>query len=434
MHRRVVITGVGVISPCGTGKKDFWANVKAGKSGINEITRFDTRDFPTKVAGEVKNFDSKWYMEPKAVLRTDLATQFAVNAACMAAEDSGIYHNGLDPERFGVSVGTTLGGLIFALEQHGILMEKGASRMNPFTASAAFPNAASSQISIHLRAKGPSYTISNACTSSFDAIGFAYYMIRSGMMDVMVSGGADAPLYPTIFSAFCLSRIMSQKMNGTPKPFDINRDGIILGEGSGMLILEDLGHAIHRDAKIYAEILGYASACDAYHMTSYEPTGNGAFRAVKGVLEESRILPDEIEFIQAYANATLVNDIAETIIIKKTFNDYAYKIPITSLKSLFGHVQSASGAIELIASLGAMEDSVIPPTINYETPDPDCDLNYVVNTSIKKSFRLMLANCFGFGGKNSALVLKKFEEKFICAFILEILEILKMFAPVFHNG
>ncbi|MFH1287696.1 MAG: beta-ketoacyl-[acyl-carrier-protein] synthase family protein, partial [bacterium] len=322
MHRRVVITGLGVISPCGTGKEDFWTNVEAGKSGIGRITRFDTADFPTKVAGEVKNFDSKWYMDPKAVLRTDLATQYAVNAACMAAEDSGIYHNGLDSERFGVSVGTTLGGLIFALEQHGILMEKGASRMNPFTASAAFPNAASSQMSIHLKAKGPSYTISNACTSSFDAIGFASYMIRSGMADVMAAGGADAPLYPTIFSAFCLSRIMSQKMDGTPKPFDINRDGIILGEGAGILILEELGCAIHRNAKIYAEILGYASACDAYHMIAYEPGGSGAFRAIKGALDDAKVSSSEIEYIQAYANATLTNDTIETVVIKHVFGDY----------------------------------------------------------------------------------------------------------------
>lgn len=214
MHRRVVITGLGVISPCGTGKEDFWTNIKAGKSGIGKITRFDTSDFPTKVAGEVKDFDSKWYMEPKAVLRTDLATQFAVNAACMAAEDAGIYNNGLDAERFGVSVGTTLGGLIFALEQQNIFIEKGAARMNPFTASAAFPNAASSQISIHLKAKGPSYTISNACTSSFDAIGFAFYMIRNGMVDVMAAGGTDAPLYPSIFNAFCLSRIMDRSRRG----------------------------------------------------------------------------------------------------------------------------------------------------------------------------------------------------------------------------
>ncbi|MDD5774235.1 MAG: beta-ketoacyl-ACP synthase II [bacterium] len=430
MHRRVVITGLGVISPCGTGKEDFWKNIKSGKSGIGKITRFDTSDFPTKVAGEVKDFEAKWYMDPKAVLRTDLATHYAVNAACMAAEDAGVYHNGIDSERFGVSVGTTLGGLIFALEQHGILLEKGAARMNPFTASAAFPNATSSQISIHLKAKGPSYTISNACTSSFDAIGFATYLIRSGMMDVMVAGGADAPLYPTIFSAFCLSRIMSQRTGGTPKPFDINRDGMILSEGAGMLILEDLGHAIHRNAKIYGEILGYASACDAYHMVAYDPTGNGAFRAVKGALADAKILPDEIEYIQAYANATLVNDIAETIIIKKVFDDYAYKIPITSLKSLFGHVQSASGAIELIGSLGAMDDGVIPPTINYETPDPDCNLNYVFNTSKKTKFRLMLANCFGFGGKNSALVLKKFEDSVIYTIFFEMLKIL---TPVLHN-
>ena len=433
MRRRVVITGLGVISPCGTGKKDFWENVKSGKSGIEKITRFDTTDFPTKVAGEANDFDPKWYMEPKAVLRTDLATQFAVNAACMAAEDAGIYHNELDPEKFGVSVGTTLGGLIFALEQHGILMEKGAARMNPFTASAAFPNATSSQISIHLKAKGPSYTISNACTSSFDAVGFAVYMIRSGMMDVMVAGGADAPLYPTIFSAFCLSRIMSQKTDGTPKPFDINRDGMILSEGSGMLILEDLEHAIHRNAKIYGEVLGYASACDAYHMTSYDPTGNGAFRAVKGALEDAKVLSDEIEYIQAYANATLVNDIAETVIIKKIFNDYARKIPVTSLKSLFGHVQSASGAIELIGSLRGMEDGVIPPTINYDTPDPDCNLNYVFNTSQKKSFRLMLANCFGFGGKNSALVLKKFADTVIYTLLFGIFNKLDIFIHMLHN-
>lgn len=410
MHRRIVITGVGVISPCGTGKKDFWANVKAGKSGIDKVTRFDTADFPTKLAGEVKNFDPKWYMEPKIVLRTDIATQYAVNAACMAADDAGISHNGnVDSERFGVSVGTTLGGLIFALEQHSILLEKGASRMNPFTASAAFPNAVSSQVSIYLKAKGPSYTVSDACASSFDAMGIAIYMIRSGVVDVMATGGADAPLHPTIFSAFCLSRIMSRKTEGTPKPFDINRDGIILGEGSGMLILEELEHAIHRNARIYAEVLGYAAACDAYHMTAYEPEGSGAFRAINGALKDARVSSSEIEYIQAYANATPVNDAIETSVIKHVFGDYAYKIPITSLKSLFGHVQSASGTIELIASLEAMENSVIPPTINYETPDPNCDLNYVINASKGKSFNLMLANCFGFGGKNSALVLKKYE-------------------------
>ena len=408
--RRVVITGLGVVSPIGIGKEAFWNAISSGRSGVGRITRFDSSPFPTKVAAEVKGFDPKDYMDRKTLERTELSTQFAIAAAKMAMQDSGLSEEDYDPKRIGVAIGTAVGGLTFTLKQHSIFIDKGPMEINSFTTSIGSSNACSSQVSIQVHAKGPSITFSTDCTSPFNAIGYALNAIRKGKVDVMVTGGTEAPLFPFIFNAFCLSRIMSTRNDEpikTPSPFDRDRDGIILGEGAGILILEDLEHALRRNTHIYVEVAGYGTTSDAYHMVAVDPDRGASVRAIRMALKDANIRPEDVDYIHAHGSGTPSGDQGETIAIKKAFGEHAYRVGVSSTKSMLGHTMGAAGALETIACTLAMEHNLIPPTINYEHPDPRCDLDYVPNRARYARVNIAMLNCFGFGGKNSVLIVKK---------------------------
>jgi len=403
---------LGVIAPNGIGKDAFWQALREGKSGIRRITTFNVSSYPTQVAGEIKNFDPTDYVSPKKARRMDKSSQFGVAAALMAVRDANLEIGWENSEKIGVLTGTAVGGQGWAFEQYSIFLEKGFKRINPFTATATFPNATSAQISIELGITGPSNTISSGCASSATAIGYAFNQIRHKEVDIMITGGTEAIINPPIFATFCAVRIMST-LNGvpimTPRPFDKMRDGIVLGDGAGMLILEDAEHAMKRGAHIYAEIVGWGATCDAYHMMTLRPDGKEAMRAILIALEESNLKPKDIGYVNMHGDGSVLNDKIETSIVKEVFGKHAYKIPTSSTKSMIGHTQGACGAIETIASALALEYNLIPPTINYEYRDPECDLDYVPNESRESEMDAVLVNTFGFGGKNVALVLKRFK-------------------------
>ncbi|MFH1782922.1 MAG: beta-ketoacyl-ACP synthase II [Candidatus Omnitrophota bacterium] len=410
MKRRVVITGLGVIAPNGIGKDDYWAALEKGKSGISKIKSFDPSPFPTQFAGQA-DFDPTDFILPKQLRRMDRTSHLAVSASKMAVKDAGLDISKEDPERIGVVIGTAMAGHGMILKEHDNFIEKGPMKISTFTAIASFPDAPSSQISIELGVNGPSFSIATACSSASDAIGYAFNTIRNKELDIIVMGGADTPIYAPILSAFCMLKALSTRNEEPQKasrPFDKTRDGFVLGEGAGILILEDLEHALNRGANIYGEILGFGMTCDAYHMTKPEPSGKQAIRALKNALKDANVLPEEIDYINAHGTSTPLNDKNETYVIKEVFGEQARKVPISAIKSMIGHLIGAAGSVELIGALIALNKGIIPPTINYETPDPDCDLNYVPNKAIKKDVNILLKNSFGFGGKNSALVVRKY--------------------------
>jgi len=411
MKRRVVITGLGVIVPNGLGKRAFWDALKEGRSGIKRITRFDPSPFPTQFAGEA-DFDPTKFISFKQMKRMDRTSHLAVSAAKMAVEDANLEVEKENKERIGVMIGTAMAGHGMILEQHNAFLNKGPMKIDTFTAIASFPDAPSSQISIELGIKGPSFSIATACSSASDAIGYAFNAIRNKELDIIIMGGSDAPLFPPILSAFCVLRALS-KRNDAPeeasRPFDKTRDGFVLGEGSGILILEDLEHALKRKAHIYGEISGFGMSCDAYHMTKPEPTGGQAIRALRLALADAGVKPEDIEYINAHGTSTPLNDKNETFIIKEVLGKHAYKIPVSSIKSMIGHLIGAAGSVEVIGALMALEEGIIPPTINYRIPDPDCDLDYVPNKARQKDVKVIMKNSFGFGGKNSAIVVQKFK-------------------------
>ncbi|MFC1509532.1 beta-ketoacyl-ACP synthase II [Candidatus Omnitrophota bacterium] len=411
MKRRVVITGLGVIAPNGIGKRAFWDALKEGRSGIRRITRFDPSPFPSQFAGEV-DFDPKEFISHKQLKRMDRTSHLAVSSAKMAVKDAGLKIEDENRERIGVVVGTAMAGHGMILEQHDAFMKKGPMKINTFTAIASFPDAPSSQISIELGLNGPSFSIATACSSASDAIGYAFNAIRNRELDIVIMGGADAPIFPPILSAFCVLRALS-KRNDSPdkasRPFDKTRDGFVLSEGAGILILEDLEHALKRKAHIYAEVLGFGMTCDAYHMTKPEPYAHQAVRALKEALKDADVKPEEVKYINAHGTSTPLNDKNETLVIKKVFGEHVYKLPVSSIKSMIGHLIGAAGSVELIGALVALEEGVVPPTINYEIFDPDCDLDYVPNKARKLEVDVVLKNSFGFGGKNSALVVRKYK-------------------------
>ncbi len=411
--RRGVITGLGVIAPNGIGKEAFWDALAEGKSGIKKIERFDPSPFPTQIAGEVNGFNPKSYIDFKKIGRMDRTSHFAVAAAKMAVQDAHLVISEQDRERAGVIIGTTMAGNGWILEEYDkVYLKKGPMKINTFTAIASFPDASASQISIELGIHGPSLSIATACSSSSDTIGYACSFIRQGNVDMMITGGTDAPLFAPVFSSFCVLRALSRGNDEPEKasrPFDKLRDGFILSEGAAVLVLEELDHALRRNAHIYAEILGFGVTCDAFHMAAPEPNGKQAARALKLALDDAHIQPQEIDYINAHGTSTRLNDKAETRVIKEVFGQYAYEIPISSTKSMIGHSIAAAGAAELVASILAIEKGIIHPTINYEYPDPDCDLDYVPNKAYRREVRTVLKNSFGFGGKNSAIVIRKFE-------------------------
>ncbi len=411
-HSRVAITGLGVITAIGAGKNEFFEALRAGKSGIKRVTKFDPSPYPTQVAGQLNGFNFREYINPKWIRRMDLTSQLAVAAAKMAVKDAKIDLNEEDRDRIGVVVGTAMAGQAFILEQHDVYREKGPMKINPFTALTCFPDAPASFISIELGLHGPSFSLATACSSALDAVGFAFNAIRKRELDVILMGGAEATVFPQAFSAFCMLRAMSQR-NDDPerscRPFDKGRDGFVLGEGSGMLVLEDMDHAKRRGAHIYGEIVGFGMTCDAYHMTAPEPSGRQAIRAIQIALKDAGIKPSDIDYINAHGTSTPLNDKTETLVIKQVFGEGAYKVPISATKSMIGHLIGAAGAVELVATTLVLENQLVPPTINYEFPDPECDLDYVPNVARKVDVEFALKNSFGFGGKNSALVIKRYK-------------------------
>ncbi len=411
---RVVITGVGPITSIGCGKDAFWESLKAGQSGISRVKKFDPTPYPTQMAAQMNGFDFSPYIDQKWSRRMDLTSQMAVAAAKMAVKDSGLDLTKENRERIGVVVGTAMAGHAFMLEQHDVYKEKGPLKINPFTALTVFPDAPASFISIDLGLNGPSFSMATACSSALDAVGYAFNAARRREMDVIIMGGAEATLFPQAFSAFCMLRAMSQH-NDEPeracRPFDKLRDGFVLGEGAGMLVLEGLEHAKRRGAHIYAELRGFGMTCDAYHMTAPEPSGRQAARAIQLALKDAGIKPTDVDYINAHGTSTPLNDKTETMVIKQVFGPAAYKTPVSATKSMIGHLIGAAGAVELIATVLALEHQIIPPTINYEVPDPECDLDYVPNVARPASLEFAVKNSFGFGGKNSALVIKKYDER-----------------------
>jgi len=409
---RVVITGMGVVAPNGIGIDVFWDSLSRGRSGIGKITRFDASSYPSQIAAEVKDFDPLNFMSPKTARRMDRFSQYAVACTRMALDDASLEVTDKNSDRIGIALGSALGGIPSAEEQHSIFVEKGLRRVDPLLAIKIFPGGATSQVSIEFGITGHSNTIGGACAAGTDNIGYALYAIKNQLVDAMIAGGAEAPIVPLTFGAFCLIGALSTR-NGDPtrasRPFDRERDGFVMGEGAGVVVLEALEHALERNVHIYAEVLGYGTTNDAYHMVQPLPTGDQAIKSIQLALRDANIKPTDIDHINAHGTSTPLNDKIETKIIKQIFGEYAYKIPISADKSMIGHALGAAGAIELIASILTIENQFMPPTINHEFPDPECDLDYVPNKGRKSLVNTVLKNSYGFGGKNSAIIVRKFQ-------------------------
>jgi 3-oxoacyl-[acyl-carrier-protein] synthase II len=411
--RRVVITGVGLVSPLGVGTKKNWDALLTGQSGIDLISRFDASRFSTRIAGEVRNFRSLDFIDRKEVKKMDLFIQYAVAAAQLAVEDAAISRAALEGDRTGVYVGSGIGGIGAIEETHKVLLEKGPDRVSPFFLVSSIINEASGQISIRFKARGPNSATATACTTGTHAIGDSFRMILREEADLMIAGGAEAPITPLGVAGFCTMKALSER-NSEPqrasRPFDAERDGFVMGEGSGIVLLEELGHALRRGAKIYAEVVGYGMTGDAYHVAAPALDGAGAARVMQLALNDAAIGPSDVQYINAHGTSTPSNDKIETAAIKRVFGDHARKLGVSSTKSMTGHLLGATGGVEAGITALCIKNQVMTPTINYEHPDPDCDLDYVPNSSRSAEIIYGLSNSFGFGGTNGALLLKKFEE------------------------
>jgi 3-oxoacyl-[acyl-carrier-protein] synthase II len=408
--RRVVVTGVGVVSPLGTGVEKNWDALTNGKSGIGPITRFDASDHPTKFAGEVPDFNADDYIEKKEQKKMDLFIQYALAASDMAIADSGFKITDENAERVGVIVGSGLGGLPAIEHYHSILMERGYKRISPFFIPMLIINLAPGQVSIRHGAKGPNLSTVSACASGTHSIGDAYRMIERGDADAMIAGGTESTITPLGIGGFNVMKALSTR-NDDPqaasRPFDKNRDGFVMAEGAGIVILEEMESAVKRGARIYAEICGYGLTSDAYHLTAPAPGGEGAARCMKMAINGSGVNPDQIDYINAHGTSTPFGDIGETMAIKSVFGDHAYKLMVGSTKSMTGHALGAAGGMEAVFTLLAQQRSVVPPTINYTDPDPECDLDYIPNTARDASLNVVMSNSFGFGGTNATLIFRK---------------------------
>ncbi len=412
MKRRVVITGFGLTTPLGVGRDDVWRRILDGESGIGPITRFDASAHDTRIAGEVKDFKPEAYVSVREVRRMDLFVLYALAATKFAVEGAGLDMAKEDPERVGVVVGTGLGGLPTLEKYHSVLLEKGPGRISPFFIPMLIANEAPGNIAIQYGMKGPNLSIVTACATGGHSIGDAFRVIQYGDADVMVAGGTEANLTPLTVGGFNALKALSTRNDAPEKasrPFDKERDGFVVGEGAGIVILEELEHARMRGATIYAEVAGYGYNGDAYHITAPCPDGDGSIRCIKMALRDAGISPDQVDYINAHGTSTDLNDSSETRAIKGVFGERAYKIPISSTKSMTGHLLGAAGAVEAIFSILAIRDRVCPPTINYENQDPECDLDYVPNTAREHPIDVAVSNSFGFGGTNAVLVFKRFE-------------------------
>jgi 3-oxoacyl-[acyl-carrier-protein] synthase II len=409
--RRVVVTGIGMVTPIGSDKEEFWQSLVNGRSGIQRVTGFDVSNYPCQIAGEVPDFDPARYIEKREARKMDRFTQFGAAAALMAWQDAGLDQGEIDRDSAGVIVGSGIGGIKTIEEQYSLLLEKGPRRVSPFLVPALIANMAAGYISIILRLRGPNSTVVTACASSNHAVGDAFHVIRRGDAGIMVAGGAEAAISHTAFAGFCAARAFSTR-NDDPvrasRPFDRERDGFVMGEGSGIVILESLDHALQRGAHIYAEIAGYGMSGDAYHITAPDPEGTGACLSMQRALESAGLEPGAVDYINAHGTSTEYNDRIETLAIKKTFGEHAAGLAVSSTKSMTGHLLGAAGAVELIATLLCMEHQMAHPTINYEFPDPDCDLDYVPNRARALKIDVALNNSFGFGGTNATLAVKRY--------------------------
>ena len=409
--RRVVMTGAGAVTPVGNTAEEFWASLLAGRSGIGPITRFDASQMPTRIAGEIKGFDPLKYIDKKDDRKFDRFLKYAVACAVMAVEDAGLKTDRVDATRFGVLVGSGIGGIETLLEQYAILTEKGPDRVSPFFVPMIIVNMASGVISMRFGARGPNSSVVTACATGNHAIGDAMRIIQRGDADVMIAGGAEAIIIPLTIAGFCQMKAMSMRNDDPTKasrPFDAERDGFVCGEGGGLVVLESLEHARAREARIYAEIVGYGMTGDAHHMTAPDPEGDGAARAMAAALRDAALEPSSVGYINAHGTSTPYNDKFETIAIKRVFGDHAKKLAVSSTKSMTGHLLGAAGGIEAIATAFALHHGMLPPTMNYEKLDPDCDLDYIPNQARKQEIEVALSNAFGFGGTNATLAFKKY--------------------------
>lgn len=411
--RRVVITGVGVITPIGNNVQEFWEGLISGRNGAGPITKFDTTNFVTKFACEVKNFDASIYIDKKEMKRMDIYTHYALAAAAMALEDSQLDLSKINLELAGVVFGSGIGGIQTFEDQHTQFMQGGPKRISPFFVPMMIPDIAAGQISIKYGLKGPNYSTVSACATSSHAIADAFILIQRGSADIMFSGGSEYPITPMSVGGFNSARALStwnDRMMEASRPFDKDRNGFVMGEGGGLVVLEELEHALNRGAKIYAEIVGVGLTGDAYHITAPPPGGEGAVRSMKEALRDAGVDPTVVDYINAHGTSTELNDLNETIAIKSVFGDHAYKLAVSSTKSMTGHLLGAAGAVEAVATALAIKNSIVPPTINLDEPGEGLDLNYTPKVAVKKEINYAISNTFGFGGHNASILFKKFEE------------------------
>lgn len=409
--RRVVVTGIGAVTPLGNDAGTTWNNILEGVSGIGPVTRLNADDFPAKVAAEVKEFNVENFIDRKDARKMDRFTHYAVAASLMAVKDSELEITDENAPRVGVWIGSGIGGMETFEQQHETFMNRGYRRVSPFFVPMMIPDMATGQVSITLGARGFNSCTVTACATGTNSIGDAFKVIQRGDADVMVTGGAEAPITKMSFAGFCANTALStnQDPQKASRPFDKNRDGFVMGEGAGIVVLEDLEHALARGAKIYAEIVGYGATGDAYHITAPAPEGEGGARAMKMALDDAGLAPEEVGYINAHGTSTEYNDKYETMAIKSVFGEHAYKLSVSSTKSMTGHLLGAAGGIEAIFTILALKEGVLPPTINLETPDPECDLDYVPNTARKQQVNAAISNSLGFGGHNATIAFRKYE-------------------------
>jgi 3-oxoacyl-[acyl-carrier-protein] synthase II len=407
---RVVVTGLGAVTPVGNSVPEYWRAVCEGRSGVGPITRFDPKRLDSRIAGEVKGFDPLKVIEKKELKKLDLFIQYALAAGVEAVEDAKIDFSQFDPTRGGALIGSGIGGILSVLEWHRVILEKGPSRVSPFFVPSLIVNMAAGQISMRYKLKGPNSSVVTACATGNHAIGDAFKIIQRGDADLMVAGGSEAIIDELPLGGFAQMKALSTR-NDEPerasRPFDADRDGFVAGEGAGIVVLESLEHAQRRGAHIYAEIIGYGMTSDAYHMTAPDPEGDGAMRAMRGALKDGGLRPEDVGYINAHGTSTPYNDKTETLAIKQVFGEHARKLAVSSTKSMIGHLLGAAGGVEAIVTVLALQQSILPPTINYETPDPECDLDYVPNTARKAEVAAALSNGFGFGGTNATLAFRR---------------------------
>lgn len=411
MNRRVVVSGMGAVTPVGNSVTEAWENLKSGQSGIGPITRFDASDIATQIAGEVKNFDAATLIGTKEARRLDRYTHFAMEASRQAIEDSGLLQNSVNRERIGAVIGSCVGGMDSVLEQHDILNQRGPGRVSPFAITMLLPDTAPARVAIDYGLLGPNLCTVTACATGTNSLGEAFEIIKRGDAEAMLAGGAEAALNRLIVSSFSVMKALST-CNDAParacRPFDLNRGGFVISEGAVVLVLEELEHATQRGAPILAEVIGYGTSVDAYHLVAPHKEGYGAVLAMRRAIESAGVSPQDIDYINAHGTGTQLNDYTETIAVKQVFGQHAYNLIVSSTKSMTGHLFGAAGALEAMVCVKTLTDGIIAPTINYETPDPDCDLDYTPNSARAAEANIVMSNSFGLGGRNATIILKKY--------------------------